>query len=131
MIVSTTRVGSTRQWADRWGNGFDIHLASGGHPPPLVSYADGSAYYVDTFGGQAVGLMNEPHFVASQFVLAPGDTLMLYTDGLTEASTRIGRERYDDEGALLRFAQEHSPTSARPSSTPFPAYSRASARRRR
>ena len=37
---------------------------------------------------------------------------MLYTDGLTEASTGIGHERYDDEGALLRFAKSHAPTTA-------------------
>ena len=96
----------------RCENGFDVHLASGGHPPPLLLYADGSAYYADTIGGQAVGMTNEPHFVASRFVLAPGDTLVLYTDGLTEASTGVGRERYDDEGALLRFAKAHSPTTA-------------------
>jgi sigma-B regulation protein RsbU (phosphoserine phosphatase) len=96
----------------RCDNGFDVHLASGGHPPPLLFYADGSAYYVDTIGGQAVGITNEPHFVASQFVLTPGDTLVLYTDGLTEASTGVRRERYDDEGALLRFAKAHSPTTA-------------------
>ena len=93
-------------------NGFDVHLASGGHPPPLLFYADGSAYYADTIGGQAVGITNEPHFVASRFVLAPGDTLVLYTDGLTEASTGRGHERYDDAGALLRFAKAHSPTTA-------------------
>jgi phosphoserine phosphatase RsbU/P len=93
-------------------NGFDVHLASGGHPPPLIFYADGSAYYVDTVGGQAVGITTEPRFVASRFLLAPGDTLMLYTDGLTEASTGIGHERFDDEGALLRFAKAHSPTTA-------------------
>lgn len=93
-------------------NGFDVHLASGGHPPPLLLYADGSAYYVDTIGGQAVGITNEPHFVASRFVLTPGDTLVLYTDGLTEASTGRGNERYDDEGALLRFAKAQSPTTA-------------------
>ena len=96
----------------RCDNGFDIHLASGGHPPPLLVYADGSAYYVDTTGGRAVGITNAPHFVASRFVLAPGDTLVLYTDGLTEASTGVGHERYDDEGALLRFAKAHSPTTA-------------------
>ncbi len=55
----------------RCDNGFDVHLASGGHPPPLLFYADGSAYYVDTTGGQAVGMTNEPHFVASQFVSPP------------------------------------------------------------
>lgn len=96
----------------RCDNGFDVHLASGGHPPPLLLSADGSALYADTIGGQAVGMTNEPHFVARQFVLAPGDTLVLYTDGLTEASTGVGRERYDDEGALLRFAKAHSPTTA-------------------
>jgi phosphoserine phosphatase RsbU/P len=96
----------------RCDNGFDVHLASGGHPPPLLFYADGSAYYVDTVGGQAVGITNEPHFVASRFVLAPGDTLVLYTDGLTEASTGVGRARYDDQGALLRFAKAHAPATA-------------------
>jgi phosphoserine phosphatase RsbU/P len=96
----------------RCDNGFDVHLASGGHPPPLLFHADGSAYYLDTIGGQAVGLTKEPHFVASRFVLTPGDTLVLYTDGLTEASTGVGHERYDDEGALLRFAKAHSPITA-------------------
>jgi sigma-B regulation protein RsbU (phosphoserine phosphatase) len=96
----------------RCDNGFDVHLASGGHPPPLLLNADGSAYYADTVGGQAVGMTSEPHFVANRFVLTPGDTLVLYTDGLTEASTGIGRERYDDEGALLRFAKAHSPAAA-------------------
>jgi sigma-B regulation protein RsbU (phosphoserine phosphatase) len=93
-------------------NGFDIELASGGHPPPLLFEADGGAYYVDTTGGQAAGITDEPRFVANRFHLAPGDTLVLYTDGLTEASTGVGHERYDDEGALLRFAKAHSPTTA-------------------
>jgi phosphoserine phosphatase RsbU/P len=93
-------------------NGFDVELASGGHPPPLLFYADGSAYYVDTTGGQAAGITAEPHFVANRFRLSPGDTLVLYTDGLTEASTGVGLARYDDEGALLRFAKSHSPTTA-------------------
>lgn len=75
------------------GNGFDIELASGGHPPPLLLGADGSAYYADTVGGQAVGMTNDPHFVADRFHLAPGDTLVLYTDGLTEASAGVGHER--------------------------------------
>lgn len=93
-------------------NGFDIELGSGGHPPPLLLGADGSACYADTVGGQAVGITSTPHFVAHRLHLAPGDTLVLYTDGLTEASTGIGRERYDDEGALLSFAQAHAPSSA-------------------
>ena len=30
----------------------------------------------------------------------PGDTLVLYTDGLTAASTGLGHKRYDDEGCI-------------------------------
>lgn len=92
--------------------GFDVVLASGGHPPPVLFDSDGSAYYVDSTGGQAVGIIAEPRFVASRFHLSPGDTLLLYTDGLTEASTGVGLKRYDDEGALLRFAKSQSPTTA-------------------
>jgi sigma-B regulation protein RsbU (phosphoserine phosphatase) len=77
-----------------------------------VFLADGGAYYVDTIGGMAVGMTAEPRFITSRFHLAPGDTLLLYTDGLTEASTGVGHERYDDEGELLRFAKSHSPTTA-------------------
>jgi sigma-B regulation protein RsbU (phosphoserine phosphatase) len=93
-------------------NGFDVELASGGHPPPLCLCADGTAYYVDSIGGQAVGLVPDPEFISTQFHLAPGDTLLLYTDGLTEASTGIGHARYDDRGALLHFADLHAPSTA-------------------
>lgn len=96
----------------RRDNGFDVELASAGHLPPLLFAADGCAYYADTVGGQAVGMTPHPRFAADRFHLGPGDALVLYTDGLTEASTGIGRERYDDEGALLRFARSNSPTSA-------------------
>jgi sigma-B regulation protein RsbU (phosphoserine phosphatase) len=94
------------------GAGFDVEMASGGHPPPLVMYADGTAFYADTTGGQAVGMTSNPHFVATRLRLEPGDTLVLYTDGLTEASTGRGFERYDDTGALIQFARSNSPTTA-------------------
>jgi phosphoserine phosphatase RsbU/P len=93
-------------------NGFDVELASGGHPPPLWLCADGTAYYVDSIGGQAVGLIPDPEFISTRFHLQPGDTLVLYTDGLTEAGTGIGHERYDDRGALLHFAESHAPATA-------------------
>ncbi|RAU96621.1 histidine kinase [Mycobacterium colombiense] len=96
----------------RRGNGFDVYLGSGGHLPPVQLRADGAAHYVDSIGGHAVGLVTEPRFVATRFHLGPGDTLMLYTDGLTEASTGVGRERFDDRGALLRFATSHAPATA-------------------
>lgn len=93
-------------------NGFDIDLATGGHPPALLLRADGGAQYVDTSGGQPIGLIADPSFVSRRVHLAPGDTMVLYTDGLTEARTGTGAARYDDEHALLDFAAAHSPSTA-------------------
>ena len=92
--------------------GFDVHLASGGHPPALLLSADGRAQEVRTDGGNAVGMLADARFVSTRIRLTAGDTLVLYTDGLTEARIGDGTERYDDHGALLRFAQERAPAAA-------------------
>jgi sigma-B regulation protein RsbU (phosphoserine phosphatase) len=91
---------------------FGIELASAGHLPPLVLGADGGARYVDTIGGRPVGIPMEPKFAAARIRLTPGDTLVLYTDGLTEARLGAGAGRYDDSGALLEFAAAEAPTTA-------------------
>ena len=92
--------------------GFDVELATGGHPPALLIGADGRASYVDTVGGQAVGILPDPQFVSARVHLTAGDVLVMYTDGLTEARIGTGSARYDDHDALLEFAATHSPTTA-------------------
>lgn len=92
--------------------GFEVELAGGGHPPALLIGADGLARYVHTTGGNAVGILPQPQFVSVRMHLAAGDTLVLYTDGLTEARTGTGSIRYDDHDALLDFAAAHCPTTA-------------------
>ena len=92
--------------------GFDIQLATGGHPPAILLSSAGAAQYVDTSGGQAVGMLPDASFVATRIHLAAGDTVVLYTDGLTEARIGVGSERYDDRNALLEFAAAHSPSTA-------------------
>ena len=47
----------------------------------------------------------DPHFVASRFHLRPGDTLMLYTDGLTEASTGIGTRALRRRGCVAALCE--------------------------
>ncbi|MFE0455647.1 PP2C family protein-serine/threonine phosphatase [Streptomyces sp. NPDC058914] len=88
-----------------------VQIASGGHPPVLVLRADGRSDYLPTPGGVLVGVLPEARFAAVRTVLAPGDTLLLYTDGLTEA--RTGEDRtslYGDDG-LLAFATSHAGAS--------------------
>ncbi|MEV0383200.1 SpoIIE family protein phosphatase [Nonomuraea sp. NPDC050643] len=78
------------------GDGFTVTLASGGHPPPLLLYADGRAGYLPTTGGTLIGLLAEAPSTTVETRLRPGDTLLLYTDGLIEARTDDSPETPDD-----------------------------------
>ena len=90
---------------------FRITLASGGHPPAIRMCADGTAHYVPTPGGQLVGALPDADIATTTVRLEPGDTLLFYTDGLTEARIDQSGGRYGDE-ALLDFARSLAPTTA-------------------
>ncbi|MGW7587747.1 PP2C family protein-serine/threonine phosphatase [Streptomyces rubiginosohelvolus] len=85
-----------------------VHLASGGHPSALIQRADGSADYLPTPGGLLVGVLPHAQFTDARTDLLPGDTLLLYTDGLTEARTGTDRELYGDD-ALRAFTADQPP----------------------
>ncbi|MFF3849805.1 PP2C family protein-serine/threonine phosphatase [Streptomyces sp. NPDC002328] len=74
----------------RSGGSFLLTLAGGGHPPALAVRSDGRVEPIATTGGQLVGLLPDPKFISVTTRLAPGDSLLLYTDGLTEARTPDG-----------------------------------------
>ena len=93
------------------GDGFDLSLASGGHPAPLLLRADGTAGYQPVGGGPFLGVIDDAAFTATTIRLGAGDTLLLYTDGLTEARTGSGRDRYGDQ-ALQAFAAGLAPATA-------------------
>jgi phosphoserine phosphatase RsbU/P len=91
--------------------GCAVQLAGGGHPPALLLRAGGVAEYLDTPGGQLVGALRNPRFIATTTQLRPGDTLLLVTDGLTEMRVDGARNRYDEQ-ALQEFVSALSPTTA-------------------
>jgi len=62
-------------------------VALGGHPPPLVLHPDGRVEDPGRFGA-ILGVIPDPPLPDREFVLAPGDTMVLYTDGVTEAGPR-------------------------------------------
>ena len=69
---------------------FTVAVAGGGHPPALVLRRDGTVDVLVTTGGQLIGLLPDPRFAQVSTTLAAGETLLLYTDGLTEARTADG-----------------------------------------
>jgi phosphoserine phosphatase RsbU/P len=92
-------------------DGFDLSLASGGHPAPLLLCADGTADYQPVGGGPFLGVIDDVVFTSTTIRLGAGDTFLLYTDGLTEARTGHGRDRYGDQ-ALRAFAAGIAPATA-------------------
>ncbi|MFE9748517.1 PP2C family protein-serine/threonine phosphatase [Saccharothrix saharensis] len=86
-----------------------LTLAAGGHPPGLLLRADGTAAYVPIPGGQLIGLLPDAHVATTTVDLGPGDTFVLYTDGLIEA--RTGPDTRYSEEDLLDFASTLPPTT--------------------
>lgn len=74
---------------DRSGVRFAVTWSSAGHPPPLVMSRSGTVALLPDRPGRALGLdLHERDTAAAradhQLELGPGDTLLLYTDGLVE-----------------------------------------------
>ena len=66
------------------GGGARVGFASGGHPLPVLLRADGSVEWLGEHG-TLLGVVPDPRLVDRAEVLAPGDALVFYTDGVIEA----------------------------------------------
>lgn len=73
-----------------------VFFANAGHNPPLVKYADGTYEYLKTRAGFVLAGMEGIRYKKNEIQLAPGDTIYLYTDGVTEA-TDINEQLYGEE----------------------------------
>jgi PAS domain S-box-containing protein len=76
-----------------WTPGVRITLALGGHPQPLVRWLDGSVTVVGQ-PGTALGLLNRVEIKEEAVHLQPGEVLLAFTDGITEA--RAGAEQFGE-----------------------------------
>ena len=70
---------------DLGDGGVAATVACGGHPFPRILRTDGT---VEALGasGTLLGVLEQAKLADRETVLRPGDALILYTDGLTEAS---------------------------------------------
>ncbi|MDD5167489.1 MAG: SpoIIE family protein phosphatase [Syntrophales bacterium] len=60
-------------------------FSNAGHNPPVFIGATGTARWLDMPDGLILGVMEDAGFETAQIDMKPGDTLLLYTDGITEA----------------------------------------------
>lgn len=90
-----------------------------GHPPPFHLAADGEVTYLDQ-GGPVLGPLSEATYDRSYVKLRPGDLMVLYTDGISEAlapaesadSPMWEREEFGDE-RIVEVARAHQGKSAK------------------
>ncbi|MBZ5568275.1 MAG: PP2C family protein-serine/threonine phosphatase [Acidobacteriia bacterium] len=71
------------------GHSCTVNYCNGGHLPPLVLHADGTASRLDA-GGTVVGLFDGVNYDETQVALSPGDILVAYSDGITEPENDFG-----------------------------------------
>jgi len=79
-----------------------LRYANAAHNPPLIWRRMRNAVDRLDAPGLLIGLQPEANYGCEQIVLDPGDVLLCYTDGVTEASGLNG-ERYDEERLITAF----------------------------
>jgi integral membrane sensor domain MASE1/anti-sigma regulatory factor (Ser/Thr protein kinase) len=74
-----------------------VAVSNGGHPAPLLVRAGGEVEEVTGEGGMLLGIYPDPDLVDQRVDLQPGDSLILFTDGLAER-----RDPGDDPTGRIR-----------------------------
>ncbi len=90
----------------------DFTYASGGHDAPLLIRSDGTTDLLPLTDGIALGVVPDLNYRQHTIRLEPGDTIVLYTDGVTEAQNTEG-EAFEVNGLHRIFAGTLRSLSAR------------------
>ena len=77
-----------------------LTYANGGHNLPIIVHDDGSSSIIPSTNGVALGILPGGEYEQSSITCAPGDTVVFYTDGVTEAidtdEEEFGMERLQE-----------------------------------
>jgi len=88
---------------------LELSYTNAGHNPPLLWRADGKVELLDV-GGLPLGAFDDPRLREARVKLHPGDRVVLYTDGVSEAMNAEG-EFFGEDGLLaaMRASDPHLP----------------------
>ena len=82
----------------------EIKYANGGHNPPIVISKDNNVFFKEGVNEPLVGAMANMSYSDLSFVLSPGESFFLYTDGVNEAMNAEG-EQYTNEKLLSQITE--------------------------
>ncbi|HEV2233765.1 MAG TPA: PP2C family protein-serine/threonine phosphatase, partial [Terriglobia bacterium] len=89
--------------------GHRLTYTNAGHNPPLIAGRDGVCRRLEA-GGVVLGFFADAGYEQASIDLVPGDRLVMFTDGITEAADSNGREFGEER--LIALLGEHSAASA-------------------
>jgi phosphoserine phosphatase RsbU/P len=92
------------------GPGRTLRYVNAGHNAPVVMHQDGSHHRLQE-GGGVLGIFPNQSFALGTFRLEPGDRVVLFTDGVTEAGNIEGEEFGEER--LVRLLNENRGASAK------------------
>lgn len=84
----------------------ELFFSNAGHNPPLILSADGACRYLDLPDGLVLGVTPNAAYIDAGTHLAPGDMIVTYTDGVTEAMSPE-RALYSEERLQQTLAAQH------------------------
>lgn len=82
---------------ERADDGLRVRLCSAGHPPAVLISADGTTSFVGR-SGTLLGVVPDLDLSEDELLLKPGESLVFYTDGVTER--RSGADMFGDTRLL-------------------------------
>ena len=85
-----------------------VDYTNAGHNPPYILHADGSVEMLKNDCNLVLGAVEDMKYTSQSLQLNPGDALVMYTDGVTEAENKahdqFGESRLETELAALQGA---------------------------
>jgi sigma-B regulation protein RsbU (phosphoserine phosphatase) len=95
-------------YAELEGSSRQLRYANAGHNAPIVVHCNGTHHRLQE-GGGVLGIFQSQTYSTGAFELLPGDRLLLFTDGVTEACNADSEEF--GETRLIRLLQENCAAS--------------------
>jgi sigma-B regulation protein RsbU (phosphoserine phosphatase) len=83
-----------------------VEYCSGGHNAPYILHQDGQVKQIENTGGLAVGAMEDIEYESKMMIVQPGESLFLYTDGVTEAVNQ-NEDQFEEKRLEEALAKLH------------------------
>lgn len=88
----------------------DLQIVNAGHNPPIIGNDKNGYNYITVDQNIALGIFDNFKFTLNQIKINPGDKILLYTDGITEAFNEA-EEQFSDERLLTVMNHSTADTS--------------------